>query len=417
MFLRSLVRSVPSRRPKRHILRMYVPGETNPLSKLTTLDPSVLHVVSVPIGNMKDFSLRALDVLKNVDFIVCHNKNHTRVMLDLIDIPYNGRLLQLQHENPEAVLRVVKLLKEGYRLALVSNAGTPSFGDPCGTLIAATHRAKLRVSCVPGPCSITAALTMSGLDYASYGYHFIGYTSASPSARQRQLYQALQCGVPAICVLFEVPERLLDCLRDIASFLPTRRVSVVHEITKIYEAVHCDEAYRLYQFYQSASMHLAKEKGECVVCVDAPLSGDFAGSQSSIFNPLEISRHVSTLVHHGQSLRSACILAAGNMNVPIAVIQRVVNREIEKGGRTRWLEQHREKMSEAFQTDVPSQAEGAKKAGEETASCPEHVIFEDTHKLSRRAARHLLQKRRRKRRIARVKAKHAFLHLPTNHNS
>jgi len=307
-----------SRRPKKHMYRMYVPGAMNPLSKPSEIPKGSLHVVSLPIGNVKDFSLRALDVLKNADYVVCYSRNHFKVLMELIEIPAEGRLIQYKHGDTTFLGRIVMMLKQGHSIAFVTLSGTPTFGDPGAQLIQTALRRKLKVTCVPGPCSIIAALTISGIDY-SEGFHFAGYLPSARGARLTKLKQLLP-GQSVALVFFEAPERVQSLLEDISTLYPQRRVSVVHEVTKAYEAVHSDEAEKLAKYYAEAGMHLTRERGEDVVCVEAPP----AAVEPSLFNAREVMHHVTTLVENGHNKVSAMQLAASNLGLSIPLVMQIV---------------------------------------------------------------------------------------------
>ncbi|KNH03634.1 ribosomal RNA small subunit methyltransferase [Perkinsela sp. CCAP 1560/4] len=314
-----------NKRTRKLIHRMRIPGETNPLSKPQAAERGVLHVVATPIGNIKDFSIRALDILKNVDYIACYNSNNTRLLMDVIDMPCRGRLVQIPYENAQATNKLIGILSAGHSMALVSNAGSPMFGDPTGILVHAVERAKYRVTCVPGPCSIVAALCVSGLDFSSCGFRFIGYVSHIAATRRNQLRDAIMHGQSGVTVMFDTPERVIFTLKEIATFAPTRRVSIVHEVTKVNEAVHCQEALTLYRFYERSDMAKQKVFGELVVCVDsmAETTG-ITTTKYGAFNELEVVRQHGILTASGQSKESALLITASNLNLPVRVVRNVL---------------------------------------------------------------------------------------------
>ena len=314
-----------NKRTQKLIRRMRIPGESNPLSKPQDIERGVLYVVSTPIGNIKDFSVRGLDVLKNVDYIACYNLNNTRLLMDVIDMPSRGRLIQVPYENAPATKRLIGLLEAGHSMALVSNAGTPMIGDPTGLLVHSVQRAKYRVTSVPGPCSIIAALTVSGIDFSSCGFRFIGYVSHIASIRKKQLRDVLLHGQSGVCVMFDTPPRILATLKEIATIAPNRRVSVVHEVTKINEAVHCQEALTLYRFYERSNMAEQKIHGEIVLCVDSFVEcTGITTTHYGTFNELEVLKQFEILTKSGQSKESALLISATNLNLPIHVVKKVI---------------------------------------------------------------------------------------------
>jgi 16S rRNA (cytidine1402-2'-O)-methyltransferase len=239
----------------------------NPLAKPISMDPGALHVVSVPIGNLKDFSLRALEVLKQVDYIVCIDRETTKVLLDLVDLNCSGRLIHYREDRGNEQL--VTMLKEGRSMALVAPSGTPCVGDKGTSLVKEMLREGIRVTSVPGPSSIIAALSISGLAAPSGCFFFGGYLPEKQSARLQMIRSIAPLTHPS--VFFELPRSLLAALHDIAAFLPRRRVALVHEVTKLHESLHCDVAERLTTFYSMSDASILLKKGQLVMIIEGDL--------------------------------------------------------------------------------------------------------------------------------------------------
>lgn len=267
----------------------------DPLQKPTIIDKAALHVVSVPIGNLKDFSLRALDTLRGVDYIVTSDRPATRTLLDLVDIPSQGRLIHYSRSNRTATRdKLVELLKGGRSMALVTTGGTPCVGDVGAELVQEMQAQGVRVTAVPGPSAVMSALAMCGVTGSKYESAEEGDEDrdggGSPSAQQ--LGSAFQDGsfffgnmlpeshgarlrllrnvvAPAHypCVFYEVPRRLLLVLQDIAAILPQRRVYIAHELTKLNESLHADTAERLMQFYLKYDAQMLLKRGQVVLVI------------------------------------------------------------------------------------------------------------------------------------------------------
>ena len=190
-------------------------------------------MVATPIGNLRDVTLRALDLLASVDRIAAEDTRHTRFLLDAHGIA--GRLVAL-HEHNEAAAsgRVVAWLREGLSVALVTDAGTPGISDPGAVVVREVRAAGLAVTPVPGPSAVIAALSVAGIDSA--GFRFAGFLPVRREARCRWLERVADSQQVVAC--YEAPHRVRESLEDMAGvFGPDRRVTLCRELTKVFESV------------------------------------------------------------------------------------------------------------------------------------------------------------------------------------
>ncbi|HTL14390.1 MAG TPA: 16S rRNA (cytidine(1402)-2'-O)-methyltransferase [Thermomonas sp.] len=192
-----------------------------------------LHVVATPIGNLGDLSPRALDTLRRVDAICAEDTRHTRQLLAHFGL--ERPLLALhEHNEGDAVAPLVSRLLAGDALALVSDAGTPLVSDPGFRLVRAARAAGVRVSPVPGPSALVAALSVAGLP--SDRFVFEGFLPAKAKARRDRL-QAL-AGEPRTLLFYESAHRIGDALDDMAqAFGDARPAVLARELTKLFETV------------------------------------------------------------------------------------------------------------------------------------------------------------------------------------
>ena len=192
-----------------------------------------LHVVATPIGNLADLSPRALDTLRAVDAICAEDTRHTRHLLAHFGI--EKPLLALhEHNEAEVAGRLVARLAAGDSLALVSDAGTPLVSDPGYRLVRAAREAGIRVSPVPGPSAIIAALSVAGLP--SDRFAFEGFLPAKSGARRERL--AALAGETRTLVFYESSHRIAEALADArAAFGDDRRAVLARELTKLFETV------------------------------------------------------------------------------------------------------------------------------------------------------------------------------------
>lgn len=195
---------------------------------------SCLFVVATPIGNLDDISVRALTTLREIEVLVCEDTRVTRKLLSHFEIP-KPRFLFSAHEHNEhqAVARVVGLLDKGTDVAYTSDAGMPGISDPGYLLIRGAMAAGHRVVAIPGPSAVTTALVVSGLP--SNGFAFFGFPPRRSGKRTHFLERI--ASYPETLVFFESPHRLRAFLEDALTVLGNRRAAIAVELTKIFETV------------------------------------------------------------------------------------------------------------------------------------------------------------------------------------
>lgn len=194
-----------------------------------------LYVVATPIGNLRDISLRALDVLGAADTIAAEDTRNTRHLLNAHGIA-DARLLALhQHNERGAAEKVISLLAQGQKVALVTDAGTPAVSDPGALLVEAVRAAGFKVIPIPGASAVIAALSASGL--ANPHFLFYGFLPNKSAARSAVLQEL--AGHPYTLVFYEAPHRILECVADLQAVLGGERELVLaREVTKLFESIH-----------------------------------------------------------------------------------------------------------------------------------------------------------------------------------
>lgn len=192
-----------------------------------------LYVVATPIGNLADFSFRAITVLKQVDWIAAEDTRHVQALLKNYGI--SNKLVSLHQHNEEKTAPVLlKKLQQGQSIALVSDAGTPLVSDPGMPLVKLAMDADISVIPIPGACALIAALSVSGLPLSHFS--FAGFLPRTSSARKKFFTQMLYCH--STWVVYESCHRILASLRDMAEILPLdRQVVIAREITKLHETI------------------------------------------------------------------------------------------------------------------------------------------------------------------------------------
>jgi len=217
----------------------------------------MLTLVPTPIGNLQDITLRALEVLKNADLILAEDTRTARFLLQHFQI--EKRILSHhQHNEHNALKEVIRLLKEGNKIALVSDAGTPAISDPGFLIVRECIKEDIEVYCLPGPTAFVPALVMSGLPCDKFVFE--GFLPQKKGRQSRFLFLKEE---ERTIVFYESPFRLVKLLEEVMEhFGADRKCSVSRELTKMFEETRRGTAQELFQHF---STH--PPKGEIVVCV------------------------------------------------------------------------------------------------------------------------------------------------------
>ncbi|MDH7476070.1 MAG: 16S rRNA (cytidine(1402)-2'-O)-methyltransferase [Microgenomates group bacterium] len=195
----------------------------------------MLYLVSTPIGNLKDITFRATEILKEVDEIICESTYKGNILLNHYQI--KKPLIHLTDENQLQVLpKILEKLKQGKKLALISDAGTPTLSDPGQFLVKRVIKENIKIVPVPGPSAVLSALITSGLSTSPF--LFLGFLPKNLSQKQKifQEISKLKIGkkTPSI-IFFESPQRIIKTLEILNQINPKTRISLAREMTKIYE--------------------------------------------------------------------------------------------------------------------------------------------------------------------------------------
>ena len=217
-------------------------------------------MVATPIGNIADISLRALHVLSLADTVACEDTRRTATLLQAYGL-HRPLLAVHEHNEAQTAQAVVQHLREGQRVAYVSDAGTPCVSDPGARLCAAVMTAGMRVLPVPGPSSVTALLSVGAVSNSDGHFVFCGFLSPKASERQQAL-QAIATESRA-CVLLEAPHRIEALALDM-TVLGQRPLTVGRELTKRFEEVAQIPAAQLHTWLQSEPH---RTRGEFVLLV------------------------------------------------------------------------------------------------------------------------------------------------------
>jgi 16S rRNA (cytidine1402-2'-O)-methyltransferase len=258
---------------------------------------TALYVVGTPIGNLRDITLRALDVLAAVDVIAAEDTRNTAHLLAHHGISGKKLMAAHQHNERGAAEKMIALLQAGQSVAFVSDAGTPALSDPGALLVHVVRAAGLRVIPVPGASAAIAALSAAGiLSTPGLGAaHFLFYGFLpSKSAARRAALQALS-GDPYTLVFYEAPHRIVECVADLCAVLGgERQIVLAREITKLFETIHACALRDAGAWLQSDSN---RQRGEFVVLVSGAepqpgLPAETLSALSSLLDELPLKQAV-----------------------------------------------------------------------------------------------------------------------------
>jgi len=256
---------------------------------------SALYVVATPIGNIADVSLRAMKVLSLVDAIACEDTRNTGLLMSRLGLS-TPLFSAHQHNERESAEKIIGRLRQGERIALVSDAGTPAISDPGARIVDAVIDAGLSVIPIAGACAGIAALSASGL--MTDEFHFVGFLPSKTNQRAQLLSRLTS--TRATLVFYEAPHRILETAQALASALDgTRRVVVAREISKLFEQIHRCQLHTLHDWLAESPDH---QKGEFVLMVEAAVVSDEPD--------LSEATRVLTILLEGNSVSQAAALAA-----------------------------------------------------------------------------------------------------------
>jgi len=219
--------------------------------------PGTLYIVSTPIGNLADMTLRAIETLKSVDLIAAEDTRHTKILLDRYGIK-TPTTSYFEYNKVRKTEYLLEALQEGKSVALVSDAGTPGISDPGWKIIRSCIDSAIPVIPIPGPSGLLAALTVSGKPTDKFTFE--GFLSPKPGKRKNQLKKLKDESRTA--VLYESPHRISKLLQDILEVYGDVEVVLARELTKVFEEVRRERVSSAIEHFKTL-----KPKGEFIVII------------------------------------------------------------------------------------------------------------------------------------------------------
>ena len=270
------------------------------------MDKGILYIVPTPIGNLKDITLRALEVLNDVDLIAAEDTRQTLKLLNHFEI--KKTLISYHKYNEKNTSEdIINLINEGKKIALVSDAGMPGISDPGSVIVKCCIEQGVKFEVLPGATAFTTALVYSGLDTTKF--LFRGFLPRENKERKPIIQDIINC--QETIILYEAPHRLLDTLSFLLSNLGDRKIAVCRELTKLYEEIYRGSISESVNYFQ-----VNKPRGEFVLVIEGKRIEDIEEEKKSIWIDLSIEEHILSYINNGISKKEAIKMVAKDRNLP-----------------------------------------------------------------------------------------------------
>ena len=271
-----------------------------------------LYLVATPIGNLEDITLRAINVLKNVDLIAAEDTRHTLKLLNHLEIS-KPMISCHRHNENEKSNKIIEKLKEGKNIAIVSDAGTPGISDPGEEVVKEAIKEKIKIIPIPGACAAINALIVSGIDTKEF--YFLGFLPLNKKLRKEKLNEIKN--INKTIILYEAPHKILNTINDLENILENRQVVFAREITKIHE-----------EFIRGTIKEIKEKienpKGEFVIIIEGNKNVENIENK---LNLLTINEHYNYYENKGYSKKEIIKLIAKDRNVnKNEIYQKFINK-------------------------------------------------------------------------------------------
>ena len=264
----------------------------------------ILYVVATPIGNLNDISLRALDILKNVDIIACEDTRQTLKLLNHYEIK-NKLVAYHKFNEKEKTSSLINDLEKGLNIAIVTDAGTPCISDPGFILIKEAHEKNIEVISIPGASASVSALSVSGLDTTHFS--FIGFLPVDNTKFNQEIDKMINSSINTF-VIYESPKRIVKLFSKLVEFFPNSHVYIASDLTKIHERGFYGS---IENIYNTIKEDPNIEKGEYVIILEKEENKEIKEEQISYEALL-----VDTMIKNNCNIKDAINkLSENNKNI------------------------------------------------------------------------------------------------------
>ena len=254
-----------------------------------------LYLVPTPIGNLKDITLRALEVLKFVDIVAAEDTRQTLKLLNHFEIK-KSLMSYHKHNEQEKSEDIIELLKEGHNIAIVTDAGTPGISDPGAVIVKKCINENIDFEVLPGATAITTALVYSGLDTTKF--LFRGFIPRENKERKILLNEIKD--VKESIILYESPYRVVSTLETLLEYLGNRNIAVCRELTKLHEEIKRGKIDELIDYFKNTA-----PKGEFVLVIEGKQQEHIDRENKEKWENLSIKDHILNVMESGISKKEA----------------------------------------------------------------------------------------------------------------
>lgn len=260
-----------------------------------------LYLIPTPVGNMEDITLRAINTLKMVDFLLCEDTRITAELLHKLDI--KKKLIHSDDHTEDSLKEMVlSKLQEGLNIGLVTDRGTPIISDPGYKIVEFISRNGFNVISLPGPTAFVPALTMSGINPSPF--LFYGFLNSKTSKREKELEQLKK--LPYTIIFYEAPHRISDMLKSLLKIFGNRNIVLCREISKKYEEAIRGTIEEVFEVSETL-------KGEMVVVVEGNL-------QQEDFSNMTVLEHIQLYLDDGMTEKEAIKKVAVERDIPKSIV-------------------------------------------------------------------------------------------------
>lgn len=268
--------------------------------------PGIIYLVSTPIGNLEDITLRALNILKSVDLIAAEDTRQTLKLLNHFEIK-KPLFSYHEHNKAESGEKLIKEVLDGKNIALVTDAGTPGISDPGEGIVKLAVENGIPVFLIPGPAALIYGLVVSGLSTSRFVFE--GFLPTDKKGRKER-FDSLKDEERTI-IFYEAPHKLLRTLDDIYENFGDRKIALCRELTKKYEEIiRCSV---------SEAVELYKEKkplGEFVIVIEGKSRKEKEMEKQTEYNKISIEEHIKMYIDEGMNKKEAIKKVAKERNIP-----------------------------------------------------------------------------------------------------
>lgn len=264
-----------------------------------------LYLCATPIGNLEDITFRVLRTLKEVDLIAAEDTRNSIKLLNHFDI-HTPMTSYHEYNKIEKAEVLIRKMKEGSNIALITDAGTPGISDPGEDLVRMCYEAGIEVTSLPGPAACITALTLSGL--ATRRFAFEAFLPSDKKERQAVLAELVN--ETRTIILYEAPHRLLKTLKELRNTLGNRKMTLCRELTKKHETAFASTIDDLLKFYEAQ-----EPKGECVLVIEGRSRTELIEKERARFEELSIEEHVQQYLDQGMDKKEAMKAVAKDRGV------------------------------------------------------------------------------------------------------